>query len=331
MNKRFSLHKIWFFYTDEWFVPNGLAQSVGVFETLEQAESERKRLNRIALKNMGSYDYFRDLTSFYEKTYAETQQKVIEYAKSQNWNDSLKEIPYGNDNSKTYWEFYLPQNVTDSQIDKILELTDASFYKIIGYNDVKEYTYIKLNYDFWGKKIFDKLKISEILDSRSPYISGVSNKGFYLINKPPKGRKSAKFTSADDAINSSVKIFLECISDFPDNNFLGKTYLEEWTDQPHLLIAYLSNCKTIKLVTEKITKENVKTYSSKLKKMKSNILLTEGANFYEVIFNKIEETSIEEIRGLIELLKLKPFQIFNQISEIDGQEVKDYVADSATF
>ena len=84
MNKRFSLHKIWFFYTDEWFVPNGLAQSVGVFETLEQAESERKRLNRIALKNMGSYDYFRDLTSFYEKTYAETQQKVIEYAKSRN-------------------------------------------------------------------------------------------------------------------------------------------------------------------------------------------------------------------------------------------------------
>lgn len=331
MTNKFSLHKIWFFYTDEWYVPNGLAGSIGVYDSLEEAENERKRLDRIALKQLGSYDYLRDLTSFYEKAFLETQKKIVDYAKSQNWNDSLKELPFGNDSTRTYWEFSLPQNATDAQLDSILELTNASFHQIVAYKNVTEYAYVKINYDFWGKKVFDKLKAAEVLDSRTPYIAGMPNKGYYLITKPPKGRKSAKFASSENAINNAIKVFIDCVLEFPDNNFLGKTYVEEWSEQPQLLIAYLSNCKTITLVSEEITKANAKTYAAKLKKMKAYTVLTEGMNFYEVQFNSFENTKIEEIMGLIELLKLKPFQIFSQISEIDGQEVKDYVADSGTF
>lgn len=331
MTTKFSLHKIWFFYTDEWYMPRGLAGSVGTFESLEEAENAKKILERNALKNMQSDDYFRDLTYFYEKNYSETQNKIIEYAKSQNWNDSLIEKSDFFDKEKKYWEFILPQDASDSQIDKILELTDASFHQIIEYKNVKEYAYLKVNYDFWGKKVFDKLKSIGILDSRSPYISGISSKGYYLLSKPPKGRKSAKFPAINDAIVLSSKVFLDSILEFPENNFLGKTYLEDWSDAPQLLIAYLNNCKTIHLTSTEITKENLKSYSTKLKKLKASITLKEGMNYYDVSFAPNETIDTNELSGFFEFLKLKPFNLFNMISEINGRQVTDYELESGTF
>ncbi|HEX6431861.1 MAG TPA: hypothetical protein VF008_29420, partial [Niastella sp.] len=270
MEKKFSLHKVWFFYTDEWIVENGLAQSIGTFSTMEEAEREKKRLDRMSLRQMSSYDLLRDLTSFYEKNYQEVQDKLINYAKNQGWEESIKKLPYGSDSSKFYYEFPLPNGTTDEQIDMILDITGASFHKIITYKDVKEYAYVKMNYEFWGKKVFDKLKADGMLDSRSPYIGSESNKGFYLIHTPPKGRKSAKFPSTEMAVNMALKIFLECIAAFPENNFLGKTYVEEWSAEHILLMAFLQHCTSIRLNATEITKENTKEIKSKLKKLKSS-------------------------------------------------------------
>jgi hypothetical protein len=331
MDKKFSLHKIWFFYTDEWYVENGLAQSIGTFSSLEEAQAVKKRLDRLALRNMGSHDYLRDLTYFYENAYHETQEKIIAYARSQGWDDSIKKIPYSNDNSRYYYELALPQHATDEQVDVILELTGAHFHKIIELKEVKAFTYVKLNYDFWGKKVFDKLKAEGVLDSRSPYISGVSNKGFYLINKPPKGRKSAKFTSVDEALKAAVNVFLESVSAFPENNILGKTYVEEWSDEQIMMMAFLLNCKTIHMQETEITQENFKAISAQLKKRKATTPLAVGMKYFEVNFSNADDTKMEEVMGLIEFLKVKPFTIFNQISEIDGQAVKDYAPDSGTF
>jgi hypothetical protein len=331
MEKKFSLHKIWFFYTDEWLVENGLAQSIGTFSTMEEAEREKKKLDRVSLRQMSSYDILRDLTSFFENNHQEVAEKLVNYAKSQGWDESIKKLPYGNDPSKFYYEFPLPNAAADEQIDMILNITGASFHKIIAYNDVKEYAYVKMNYEFWGKKVFDKLKADGVLDSRSPYIEKESNKGFYLINTPPKGRKSAKFSSPVSAVNMAIKVFLECVAAFPDNNFLGKTYVEEWSQEHILLMAFLQHCATIQLKATEITKENIKEIKSKLKKQKSTTDLTEGLKYFDVVFNDFESTKPEEITGLIELLKIKPFTIYNLIAEIDGQTVKDYVADSSTL
>ena len=332
MLKRFSLHKIWFFYNDDYYYSRGLAESVAIFETITEAENEKKKLDRIAFRNIGGS--MRELTSFYEDNYEDTAKKIIEYFKSQNWNiilENPEKSIFESENISSYMSFVIPQDATDAQIDKVFELTGADFCKIIEFKDVKEDVYVKVNYDFWGKKVFDKLKLKGVLDSRSPYFSGISNKGFYLISKPPKGRKSAKFTSSDEAKSSSVKIFLESISEFPDNNFIGKTYVEDWSDESQILLAYLENCTSIKLVSQEITKDNIKICTSKLRKMKSNITLVMGMNYYEVHFNSFEETKITEVNGLFELLKLKPFQIFNQISEINGQEIRGYVSQSNTF
>jgi hypothetical protein len=53
--------------------------------------------------------------------------------------------------------------------------------------------------------------------------------------------------------------------------------------------------------------------------------------YFEVSFPDAASVKPEEVKGLIELLKIKPFTIYNLISEIDGQAVKDYVADSSTM
>jgi len=331
MEKKFSLHKVWFFYTDEWLVENGLAQSIGTFTRQEEAEREKKRLDRESLKKMHSYDLLRDLTGFYEKNYKEVQAKLIDYAKSQGWDDSIKQQSYGNDPAKFYYELALPATATDEQLDMIIAITGAGFHKLIEYKDVKEYAYVKMNYEFWGKKVFDKLKADGILDSRSPYLNGGSNKGFYLIDTPPKGRKTAKFSSPETAINMAIKVFLECVAAFPDNNFLGKTYVEEWSEAPTLLMAYLQYCSTIPLQTTEVTKDNLKALKAKLKKLKSTTELTEGMQYVEVAFGDAASTNPEEIQGLIELLKSAPFTIYNMIAEIDGQSVKDYVADSSTM
>ena len=76
MEKKFSLHKLWFFYTDEWIVENGLAPGIGTFSSLEEAEKEKKRLDRISLRQMHSYDLVRDLTFFSENNYKEVQEKL---------------------------------------------------------------------------------------------------------------------------------------------------------------------------------------------------------------------------------------------------------------
>ncbi len=335
MNKKFSVHKIWFHYDDSHHFNNGLAESIGVFDILEEAINERKKLDIEAFKN-DMHDCYHFLEDFYYITESRTisevveiEKKLIEYAKTQNWDNSI-EIMEFNDR-ETIQKLRIPRNATDIQISKILELTNVSFYEIIEYKDVKEYVYVKLNYDFWGKKVFDKLKKEGKLESRSPFMEGYSNKGFYLIYNPLVGRKSAKFPSFEEASDTAIKIFLECILEFPDNNFLGKTYLEEWTNQSDLFLAYLSNCEVIELISQEITSQNLKAYSSKLKKMKSTIILTEGMTYYEANFNKVEDEKIKEIMGFIEFLKLKPFTTYRRISEINGQEVHDYVSDSWTF
>ncbi|GAB3517920.1 hypothetical protein GCM10027442_37960 [Emticicia fontis] len=320
-----------FMYTDEWYVPIGLASSVGLYETYEEAQKALVKADVTSLKNMGSYDFLRDLTDFYEDRYAETQQKVINYFESMGWFDNYKKAVYGDDASMFYWEASLPWGASHDEIAKILEIIGASFHKILEYKNLKEDVYIKMNYEFWGKKVFEKLKAEKILESRTPYINGTAYKGFYLINNPPEGRKTARFPSIDEAHNFALTVFLECLHEFPENNFLGKTAMGEWSDAHTILMIFLENCKTIAFNVGTITPENKKTILAKLKKVKSLQALKEGDEYYEIEFPTIDKAKPEEILGLINLLKVKPFEIYKVISEIDGQKVANYFSDGGTF
>ncbi|MFD2521775.1 hypothetical protein [Emticicia soli] len=331
MTRKYSLHKIGFVYTDEWYVPIGIASSVGFYETYEDAQKAQLSYDIDSFRNFQSYDFLRDLMDFYEDKHDETQQKVIEYMQLLGWHENYKKRPYGNDSSSFYWEASLPVGATDEQVAKILELTGASFHKIIEYRDVKEDVYVKMNYEFWGKKAFEKLKEEKTLESRSPFIQGVANKGFYLVTKPAKGRRNARFKSHYDAANLALKIFLECLHEFPENNFLGKNYVAEWSNASFLLMHFLDNCESVVLKAELVSSENKKAIATKLKKIKSLYLLKEGEEYYEIVFPEIENAKPEEIFGLIELLKVKPFEIFTVVTEINGEKVVNYDPDGGTF
>ena len=298
MEKKFSLHKIWFFYTDEWIVENGLGPSAGIFSSQEEAEREKKRLDRESFKKMGSYDLLRDLTGFFENNYKEVENKLIEYFKSQGWDSSIKQHFYGKELTKFYYEVGLPATTTDEQIDKIIEITGASFHKLIEYKEVKEHTYVKMNSWFWDTIVFDKLRADGILEYPGPYLNGEFNEDHYLMNISPTGEKTISFPSPETAINVAIRVFLECMAAFPDNTFLGQAGVEEWSGAPALLTAYLQNCKTIQL-------QPTVTFS--------------------------EVASTEEILGLFELLKIRPFTIYNMIAEIDGQSIEDHSDDSSIY
>lgn len=48
---KYGLHKLWFTYTDEWYITNDkLATQIGVYATLEEAEKEKEKAEIIALK-----------------------------------------------------------------------------------------------------------------------------------------------------------------------------------------------------------------------------------------------------------------------------------------
>ncbi len=323
MEKKYSLHKLWFYYTDEWHCPSGLGPGVGVFSTLEQAETEKRRLDRQSLKNLRSTDYIRDLTYFYETTAEQTIPKIVAFAQSQNWQQSLRERPTGN--NQTYWELSLPSDATAEQMDALLQLTNASFHKVIAYNDVKEYSYVKLNNSFRGKKAFDQFKADGLLEPRNPTINGEQQKGLYLIHKPLKGRKVSKIPSTTLARQMAVKTFLDGVAAFPDTTFLGKTYIGEWSYEPELLRAYLAGCTSIVLHTTVVGPENIKAFTAALKKKKSFVTLSEGMLYFESVeFKPFEEAYVNEILGLAELLREKPFVINDLIAEINGEVVEDY-------
>ncbi|MCR9290777.1 MAG: hypothetical protein NXI23_25680 [Bacteroidetes bacterium] len=329
-NQKFGVHKLWFFYTDEWYVTSeeNMAGTVGVYESREAAEKAKKRYDIEALKKLWVHDILRDTTHFYEKFHKETQKKIVEYAQSQGWDNHLREHHYSN-GEQTYWELMMPSNITNEQLEKMLDLTGAFFHTIVAYNEVKDAGYIQMNYGFWGAKYFKKLTEDGFLDKRSPFVAGQQFKGKYIIFKPLKGRKSAKFKSYEDAQVRAAEVFVNGYKEFPDNNALGKSYILDWSKTPELLLAFLKNSESFTLSETIVSEKEVKKTAARLKKLKSTIPVEIGMTFYEMAIN--DEYNPKEILGFLEMIEQKPFTLHHLVSEVNGKTIKEYVPDCSTF
>ncbi len=323
---QYSVHKLWFYYNDEWYeTDNELGPCLGVFDTYDEALKAKAQADRQSLRKISSYDWLSDLANFidnsiYESTF-ETQ--LLAYARAQNWHEFIIEH---NNNGRVYYDLNPPKDATEDQLDQVLAIANASFHRIVEYKDVKECGYIKLNYDFWGEKVFDKLKADGVLENRS-----TPDKGFYLIYKPLKGRKSAKFPAYDMALDFGLECTYNCIQEFEEFNYLGKTYLEDAVSNFTMLKAYLNNCQTIALKEEVISAENLKSIQSCLKKMKSTAQKSVGDSFFSLSFDQGKELNKKELSGLIELLKVKPYNMYRVVQEINGEEIKAYVSEAGLF
>ena len=329
MSTQFGVHKLWFFYTDEWYVTDDdLANCMGIFASEQEAEEKKLEMDIKALRNMRSPDYIRDLTGFMEKrgSYQDNVKDLINYAKAIGWEDYVREQFYYN-SDKTYFELSIPSFASDEELAEILSITGAYFHRVIEYRSVDSFAYIRFNSSFWGRNAFKQFKEEGHLEERKPYINNQSSKGWYLIHKPPKGRKSAKFRAINVAWEKAIRLTVSYLHTFPDKHFLGKTYVEEWSEQPILLMNFLKNCKSIELQEEQINASNSKAIKAKLKKLKANTKLEEGQVFFKVSFPTAEEIDLNEMKALIDLLKVKPFQFFELHSSINGEEIKTYYPD----
>lgn len=279
---------------------------------------------------MGSYDYIRDLTGFMEKgNYKESVKNLIDFAKIEGWEDQLKEHKLHNSDN-TYFELSIPKNASDEQLKTIIEITGAYFCKIVEYVDVKKFVYIKFNHEFWGNKLFKAMKEEGIIEDRGPFVNGEKKKGKYFVQKPPKGRKSATIRDVEAGLNKVVELSIKYIKEYPEFSFLGKTYFNELSASPIILKQYIENCKNIFLQEEIVDSSNVKKITSKLKKMKSENILREGDKFMQISF-KEDDLEVKEIQGFFNLLKVKPFIVFEMVSEINGEAVSRYYPEYHTF
>lgn len=329
-NKKFSLHKVWFFYTDDWYLPEGISEPVEFYNTLEEAEEAQLKLDIKSFNEMSSGDLFRDLLGFHEDNYKEVRQKLIEYAQSQNWDEYLIKRHFDNGN-KYYWELEYPDKATNEQFAKLFEIAGAYFSKILEYKEVNSKNYVGIENAFWSEEVFEESYNKDILSVEDIDLSFDAYNYFYLINPQEQEDQSVTFSSYEQSVSVALKFFLENIHNFPENNFIGETYVPLWSEAPEILIPFLDNCKSIKLVTEIVTSENKEKINLEIKKYNFVLFLKEGDTFFQVQFPQFEDLIAEELLGLIDLLKVKPFRFVRQHLEINGETITSMDSDSSLF
>jgi hypothetical protein len=131
---QYSVHKLWFYYTDEWYITNDeLGSCIGVFDSYDEALKAKIEADRKSLRNLGSYNWLRDLMGFNDNAMGRNlfEHQLLEYAKSQGWEENIIERPsYTNE---VYYGLQPPKEVTDDQLDHVLAIAYASFHRIVEY------------------------------------------------------------------------------------------------------------------------------------------------------------------------------------------------------
>jgi len=140
------------------------------------------------------------------------------------------------------------------------------------------------------------------------------NKGKYFVQKPPKGRKSATIKDIDAGLEKVIRLSLKYIHLYPEFHFIGKNYFEELSPSMITLKAYVESA-----------------LRTKLKKQKSQKHLIEGNTYFSLSLPKENELNHSELKGLFNLLRIKPFTIFEMHTAINGEKVGGYYPDFGTF
>lgn len=280
---KYSVHKIWFFYTDEWNAPsNTLAANMGVFDSLEEAEAAKKKLDIEYLRKQGKFDYLRNLMGFMDQSKEEPHPftRLIEYVKSVGLDDDIA------------------VHATDEQLWEIIKISNAYFHRIVPYTNVKKFTYVKFNPNFWEWKTLQNLEQQGVLGSK--YSGSVyyppDKDDIYLLNDATPGYSIAKYLNLEEAQKAALTVTLHYLNIFPESVALYNTPIADLSESLPLLQSYLQNCHTIKLDSS-------------------------GENLN---LSQTQHIDLNEFRGLLELLKVRPFEIEHFLAEVNGETVSEY-------
>ena len=348
--RKFGVHELWFYYSDEYlYSEDEISYCINTFDTLEEAKTQQKALDIQYLRGLlglgargfdTSSECFYALSHFLEKqTPKKTpnwgkkkkgyiagapELKIIAYAKSLGWGKKLIK-----GNAQQGYRLYLPENITDEQLWEIAQLAQASFYKIIEYQSSKSNLYVKMNAGFWPSFAWRHLQQQGLVDGANlwdfdkqvPY-GKKRNDGLWLLN--PSQPDHFSFQHLNQALEVAIKlIFDHWKTALWQHSFLGKNYLLDWSKSPTLLLNYLKNTSLFDLEETLVTDENLETFKDTLHKLNSKIALEVGDLFYEVKISEEQEVNMQELQGLIELLKVKPFEIVEVVYQINEKNIKN--------
>lgn len=330
----YGVYKLWFCYNDEYYdTDRKLANCIGSFSSLSEAESQKIAADVLALRQMINYDCIRDLRGFMPKG-REAENKVakqlVDYARSIGWNEQVREQHFY-DSEETYFELSIPETATDEQLKKILEISGAYFHTIIQQQTVETAAYIQFNRAFWGAKPYKALKDDEIIADRSPYVNNVKFKGRYLIHKPEKGRKSAKIKDADQAYKIAIKQIMPLLKKYYLHTFLNKRKVIEYSQSPTLFLQFLRNCKTIQLEETNVAEDNLKAIKEETKSAKFKGSIKKGDVYYKIVLPEFSDRSFNELKVFFQMLEERPFDFHVIHTSVNGEEVRQFYMEHGVF
>lgn len=289
---KYGIFKVLFYYSDQWYEHSDeLSDEIETYDNLEEAKKRKRALDIESLKKMNSYDLLRDLNGFiYGKDNAQQiRDSVLTYIKSlEAWKRVLKtNRPEGR--TTDYQKIQIPKNATEEQLGKILDLVKPKFHEIIELERKKTNFMIGINTIYWEEDTFYEHPI-EGLEYYAPFIQGNHVITFFLESK---FTNTFYHKSEEDAKREMIYIIASILKQQINSSYLSTTSIEDLSDSPLIFKNYLEQCES---------------FSSKQ--------LENGQQILTVTENK--EVNAHELKGLIDLLKIKPYLVF-KLNSIDDK------------
>lgn len=244
--KTYIIRAVNFEYGDDFYFPTGFSENIIQF--FDNEVEARKAY--IALERKGYQDDY--IMAYFQprETEGESTHDKLESFYAENFGLTFNGTPF------------IPQEATDEQAERILQLTGLRFYDVI---------------------VFDKPKTF-----------------FKVIQK--KDNTTSIYEAYQQALENALIDFIRYR--LVEGSIEGR--LQNISDSPDLLLAYLTQCQYLK-----IAKKQGDIY---------NIFLPDKDGGWQMMWvgDEEKEQTLQEVNGFVALLREKPFEIV----EVDFQEFK---------
>ena len=131
-----------------------------------------------------------------------------------------------------------------------------------------------------------------------------------------------RFENLEDAQQAASEILIKHLKTLWDHCFFAKNYVLDWSDSPVLLINYLKTTPLFDLEAILVTPKNIEELKSELSSLYTKTSLELGDTFYRVSLAQKSEENIQELKGLVELLKIRPFEVKEIVYKVNEENIK---------
>ena len=191
-------------------------------------------------------------------------------------------------------------DANDEEMWGWMQKHEVYFHRIVQHKGVVKHSFIEFEPEFWGEKITNYFK----------------DEGIYL-RKPETDSEKANISQ-----QQAIDLTIHYLKRFPEGHFLANTYFEDLSLSSILLLNYLRGCKSVELISQLVTVENLREVNTSLQKLNSQRRLIPGHFFYILPIPDKQPIDYFEMKGLLPLLKIQPFKLVDTYVSVNGEKVK---------